>query len=1042
MSFCISRCAAAVSSATVLLFLIISLVPAGVAAQPCTPTVVPLASVGVDLVRDSNGDPVLLSSSTDRREHVRVSSGLAQALGITADPEENVNPAIRVVVDSETLTNGLRATANFTVVEIYSENVPELEIYAENRDEDEPTEPDEDSGFFKLFAENDSVDMSTVLLTVYPLAPSRTTTLEGGLTTIAQHFCEPNENGDDGFTETVTINNDKSFVLVAPHGAEIEDGTSQQIGPLADVLRDDHGVAANIWVGDGTWDPAKLASEQFHITSKALDGASLPGLGDLMSRPAFAPGQPFQYAASLHGFGRYHGAGLVFGGDAHPETKCFVARAIQQRVSDLGLDKVAYYVYDDDGNVVVDLPDVRNITIPMERGSVGLTGRSSDNIVNRLSPNPGGNATNVGGMQIEESVPLRENIVLRDLVARQIGDAFGQLIADPNLLDPTATTQCDALGAGPIPPAGSVGGRVWLDGNEDGIQDPGEAGINNVTVSLLEAGLVVATTTTDVVGDYSFSGLIERDYAIRVSPPAAHGLGPRDADDGSSDPDLVDSDVDATSGESSAALVTADGNNNLTLDAALVPIITAEIGDRAWIDVDGNGTQDAGEAGLAGVQVTLLANAGGAVIAQTVTDGGGFYTFDLLPAGDYRLRFTAPVGFTFTGTGGGAQGDEANTDSDPDPTTGETGTISVAPGQTDASRDAGFTTACFDVSLVAFGSTWKTDDALDPSWTEIDFVDSGWQDKQGIVGYGSVDVVDDFVPSSFTAYLRLGFDVDDPSLFDNLELALLRDDGAAVYLNGTEVLRSNLPNGSLTASTPASSSNKATVVASIDASLLRAGTNLLAVEVHNRTADSSDLLFDLELSSQVCRPCLAEATLVADRGTTIEIGDNSPNGSSHVLEVDNGGEPSGLLGFPVASVVPAGAEVLHAELQLFVEDGSSQPWRFYPLLSAWDEAVATFTVATGGSAWQIAGAKGANDRDQDRPVAVIDDTEDDTPAVVVLNVEGRHLIEEWAATPATNHGLIIPGDDGSTNDLEFASDDDPIDPRPVLRVVYANSCSG
>ncbi len=1024
------------------LVLITTVAPSRAVAQ-CTPTVSGSSGVEVGLILDTGtGLPAMIDSSTDRREHARISDELAQNLGITVTPDANVNPQIRVIVDAGTpgnglLGSGLRATANFTVIETFDDPDDDwvVEIYAENRDEDEPDEADEDSGFFKLFEDNETVDLSTVTLTLFSLAPSETTTIENGSTSTVQHFCEPSENGTDSFEEIVTLETDKDFVLVVPHGGEIEGGTSEQIGPLEEVLKDDYAISANIWETAGDWDPSKLASEHFHITSKALNKGSFPGLETMLSRPPFASGQPFRYAASLHGFGKYQGNGLVFGGDAHPETKCFVARNIQQRLSDLGLGKIAYYVYDDDGNVMVDLADERGKTIPSERGSVGLTGRSSDNIVNRLAPNPNGADTDVGGMQIEESVPLRDDPVVSDLVARQIAHAFGQLIDDPTLLDPALTTQCDALVAGPTPPAGAITGRVWLD-DGDGIQAGGDLGVTGVAVDLLVDGAIVDSTSTDSSGDYTFTGLTEADYAIRVNLPAAHGFGPQNA----GGDDAFDSDVLETTGESAIYSITADGQNDVDLDAALVAIVTAEIGDRAWIDADGNGAQHPSEAGLPGVAVTLLDATDDSIVDQTVTDANGLYTFSLLSPGDYRLRFEGPTGYVLTE---GVDGTDA-TDSDPNPITGETGIIAVTAGQVDDTRDSGFTVDCFDVTPVAFGSTWMVSDVFDENWTTAGFPETGWTPMQTIVGYGPSRVNSQFTPSDHTAYFRLTFEVDDPSLYDSLDLALYRDDGAFVYLNGTEVLRSNLPAGTLGPGTPALSHSEATITTPVAASLLLPGPNVLAVEVHNRNLTSFDLLFDLELSSRVCRPCLGQVTIPVDRDTFLEEDDSSPNGGASKVEIDNNEERSGLIAFPVAGVVPAGAEVLHAALEFWITDDSSHIYRFYPVLRAWDEAVATYAVASSGTGggWEIAGAKGVSDRDSDRPVGYVDDTVEDALGVMVLNVEGRAVVEEWAADPNVNHGLIIPGDEGATNDFYFSSEDHATDPAPTLKVVYVTSCGG
>jgi hypothetical protein len=96
--------------------------------------------------------------------------------------------------------------------------------------------------------------------------------------------------------------------------------------------------------------------------------------------------------------------------------------------------------------------------------------------------------------------------------------------------------------------------------------------------------------------------------------------------------------------------------------------------------------------------------------------------------------------------------------------------------------------------------------------------------------------------------------VADPSAYDGLTLRVLRDDGAIVYLNGTEVFRSNMPTGTVTAATFASSvvpdaNERSYVSTAVNPARLVAGTNVLAVEVHQSDATSSDLSFNLELTT-------------------------------------------------------------------------------------------------------------------------------------------------------------------------------------------------
>ncbi|MCU0858797.1 MAG: hypothetical protein MUC65_10400, partial [Pontiellaceae bacterium] len=90
------------------------------------------------------------------------------------------------------------------------------------------------------------------------------------------------------------------------------------------------------------------------------------------------------------------------------------------------------------------------------------------------------------------------------------------------------------------------------------------------------------------------------------------------------------------------------------------------------------------------------------------------------------------------------------------------------------------------------------------------------------------------------------------SAVTSLTLNLLRDDGAVVYLNGTEVLRDNMPSGTISYLTLASSTvgneDESTFFSfPVSSSAMVNGTNLLAVEIHQRSTNSTDLAMDLQL---------------------------------------------------------------------------------------------------------------------------------------------------------------------------------------------------
>ena len=81
---------------------------------------------------------------------------------------------------------------------------------------------------------------------------------------------------------------------------------------------------------------------------------------------------------------------------------------------------------------------------------------------------------------------------------------------------------------------------------------------------------------------------------------------------------------------------------------------------------------------------------------------------------------------------------------------------------------------------------------------------------------------------------------------------ILRDDGAIIYLNGIEVVRSNMPKGiikntSFSSETVSKKKEKIFYIYSINKDLLILGENILAVEIHQSKVTSSDLSFDLKL---------------------------------------------------------------------------------------------------------------------------------------------------------------------------------------------------
>jgi hypothetical protein len=199
---------------------------------------------------------------------------------------------------------------------------------------------------------------------------------------------------------------------------------------------------------------------------------------------------------------------------------------------------------------------------------------------------------------------------------------------------------------------------------------------------------------------------------------------------------------------------------------------------------------------------------------------------------------------------------------------------------------AAFTVHAAQTTLLPARSIWKyLDDGTDQgtAWRQPGFNDSAWASGPAELGYGDGDeatVVSYGANSSrkhVTTYFRSTLDVADPTAFSSLLLRLVRDDGAVVYINGTEVWRLGMSaTGTIThttlayASVSTSADERAFITKSIPSSTLRAGTNTVAVEIHQNDVASSDISFDLEVIADTALPAPA-----LTRGAYLQMG--TPN---------------------------------------------------------------------------------------------------------------------------------------------------------------------
>lgn len=217
---------------------------------------------------------------------------------------------------------------------------------------------------------------------------------------------------------------------------------------------------------------------------------------------------------------------------------------------------------------------------------------------------------------------------------------------------------------------GTIGNQIWLDEDGDGVYEPGdgEGGYSDVTVNLIEdtngsgewdAGERVIATTTAGDGTYLFTGLRlddgdgDADYLVTVShvndPLRRYrkSTGPSPGTDNNSQDDPYAVALSAASPDN----LTADFGYYFDQDGGLV-------GDFVWYDLDGDGVQDPGEAGVAGVELKLYKKKGSKWEEQgtVTTDANGNYHFPQLDIGGGGKYYRVEVLTSNFASGGALEG--------------------------------------------------------------------------------------------------------------------------------------------------------------------------------------------------------------------------------------------------------------------------------------------------------------------------------------------------------------------------------------------------
>jgi uncharacterized repeat protein (TIGR01451 family) len=286
----------------------------------------------------------------------------------------------------------------------------------------------------------------------------------------------------------------------------------------------------------------------------------------------------------------------------------------------------------------------------------------------------------------------------------------------------------------------AIGDTLFYDWDGDGIQDASDEGIADITVSLYEDadgdGVIdfgtdafIASQVTSSTGTYLFANVVSSNYIVLVNE---------------SDPDFPDNysmTYDPYGALDGLSLAIVTNTDRLDQDFGYTALGNGSIGDTVWYDQDADGTQNGlGEVGLSNITVSLWADLNGdgtySAITSVVTGTDGYYLFDNLPDGDYRVDVDA----TDADLPADAFGNTYYA------TTSTSYTYTVTGGSSYLDADFGFT------ALGAVGDTiyWDANENGSQDWNEIGISNVTVELYYDENGDGFYDVGDTFVDSRST----------------------------------------------------------------------------------------------------------------------------------------------------------------------------------------------------------------------------------------------------------------------------------------------------
>ena len=296
---------------------------------------------------------------------------------------------------------------------------------------------------------------------------------------------------------------------------------------------------------------------------------------------------------------------------------------------------------------------------PTENGVAGavvtLAFSTTGNLINTNNPTLVLSATSVASLDLAANYAVTGVPPAAGFRVVSVTPPLGSIPAPTHQgTDPTTDSNVAGDTGGAIPPSvtdldfgftgvTTVGGRVWLDLNGNGLYDTTtETGLPDVRVELLDGTTVVSATTTfsgTEAGLYAFEALPPGTYSLRFIPPTGYGF----SNDGAGSI-TTDGDNDARNDGTTVSFTMIGGQQLFTVGAGIAG--TSGVSGLAWMDDSRNNVRDPSETKrLAGVQVTLnlvpTLMPDRPLLATTTTASDGSYSFAKLPAGTAVLTFTA-----------------------------------------------------------------------------------------------------------------------------------------------------------------------------------------------------------------------------------------------------------------------------------------------------------------------------------------------------------------------------------------------------------------